>query len=255
LPFVGNKCRWWRELGEIARRIPAGWRVLDAFGGSYAISRVMKNANPDLDITTLDYGGEYLARLEHIEETAQALERMWETCDRFGEPRGGAVRGRFVRFKSPGCLRECLAIAEGAFDKETLLGYIYGRYTSHKNTPLNKIPASMPFSADARDRWLDGLRVVPTGCLGAAQARAHCLEYDLIICDPPYYKNNMYNGDAWRANNYVLEVCREARNFIAFERWNTPCWRCARCFGASELARGKFSGRCSIGDERMFIKM
>ena len=55
LPFMGSKMRWWRELEGLARSLPHGGCVFDAFGGSLSAARVIKDARPDLTVVTNDY--------------------------------------------------------------------------------------------------------------------------------------------------------------------------------------------------------
>ena len=265
LPFVGNKCRWWNELSEIARSLPAGFRVLDAFGGSFSISRIMKDANPDLDITTNDYNGEYMARLESIGDTAERLRMMWEILEKYGEARGGAKRWHFLKFNSEECRSEVMSVASAGADKKTLYGYLSGSVRTcnadgnFRTTIINKIPATMPFSADMAAQWVDGLNIRPSGVLNSCDARRDAKAFDLVICDPPYTGNGkMYMGCEEAARRYTLEIIGTCKQFCAFDTRGPPIHRAAVNFGGPALRifeGNRFSGRNSIGGEYMYLKL
>ncbi|MBO5752474.1 MAG: hypothetical protein J6S69_02120, partial [Proteobacteria bacterium] len=76
LPFMGSKMRWWRELERLARSLPYGGCVFDAFGGSMSAARVIKDARPDLTVVTNDYEHVYRNRLDASPETAGILTEL-----------------------------------------------------------------------------------------------------------------------------------------------------------------------------------
>lgn len=78
LPFVGNKFRWHRILRPIIESLPRHAVVFDAFGGCFAVSRMVKDFRTDCVCICNDYGMLYRKRLDAVENTNRILALMWE---------------------------------------------------------------------------------------------------------------------------------------------------------------------------------
>ena len=76
LPLAGAKSRrWWREIQTVADLLPKGSRVLDAFAGTFCVSRILKDVRPDLKVTVNDFEWQYMNRLDAIYQTTS----LWKT--------------------------------------------------------------------------------------------------------------------------------------------------------------------------------
>lgn len=79
LPFPGNKGNWTDYITEKAKLLPAGARVIDAFGGSGMCARCVIEARPDLDVVWNDFDG-YINRLDHARQTEILRQKLQKIC-------------------------------------------------------------------------------------------------------------------------------------------------------------------------------
>ena len=76
LPLAGSKSRrWWREIQTVAELLPKGTKMLDAFAGTFCVSRILKDVRPDLMVTVNDFEWQYMNRLDVIYQTVS----LWKT--------------------------------------------------------------------------------------------------------------------------------------------------------------------------------
>ena len=224
LPFKGNKMRWWRELGLLARALPYGACVCDAFGGSMSTARLVKDARPDLTVITNDFMHAYRKRLSVIDDTIAIYKLLAHEvgCRKFGS-------GVWERFESQEKERKAMSIVSTALDNETAWGWIHGR-----GCVLNKIPMTCPILPQVCNSWLDGLVVVDEElCLKKAKIWAKSGAF--IILDPPYEKTQIagwkktceYYGDFDAAREFCEEIVKTAPAWCIFERKGSRLYKIA----------------------------
>lgn len=76
LPFVGNKFRWWRQLKPMIEAFPERAIVFDAFGGSFAVSKMIKHFRQDCVCICNDCEMYYRKRLDVVADTNRVLDEM-----------------------------------------------------------------------------------------------------------------------------------------------------------------------------------
>lgn len=218
LVFSGNKRFWAGELADEALLLPAGSRVWDAFGGSGACSRVIKDARPDCEVVWNDHDG-YSDRLLHAGETEdlrRSLLRMvgFEGCQNDGTRFRASIKG---------ALRdEVCALFRAHYEKYKYFdGITVRRWLSigackEPIDPLrppadlySRVPRS-PVRVDAAQTWCDGLVVEHKDFRDLAISRG-----DYIILDPPYVGTCLdeYSG---RETLKILKSCRDLMGICPF---------------------------------------
>lgn len=80
LPFVGNKLRWHRVIKPLVMQLKPHAVVFDAFGGSFAISRMIKHWRSDVVCICNDCQMYYRRRLEAVTDTNRVLRETRAIC-------------------------------------------------------------------------------------------------------------------------------------------------------------------------------
>lgn len=210
LPFVGNKMRWWRELERLARSLPMGGCVFDAFGGSFGSARVIKDARPDLTVVTNDYRHLYRNRLDAASETAGILKELQS----FVPP---PTPRRFDRLL-PDVQKRAVSIVETAADSQTAWGWLYS-----KSTIRNKVPTTASVDVEKCLAWTDGLFVIDE-YLDEREARYVVKSGAFVILDPPYHGKNQktYSDCIDDAQAFSRAVIETGNNWCLFECPGSP---------------------------------
>lgn len=186
LPFHGNKRMWSKDVAEFASFLPRGAHVVDVFGGSGCLSRVIKHARPDLRVTYNDFDG-FRTRLTHAHETESLRIALSSIIGGFG-----SVGHAYAPIK-PGCRVHddvCDLIARhnekfGYIDAVTvsswLSPFVRGAFSFGSASIFYPRVSSTPIDVAACDVWLQGLEVI--------SCDAHDLAFDdadVLVMDPPY---------------------------------------------------------------------
>ena len=208
LPFIGNKYRWHRILQPLIARLPIHAVVLDAFGGSLACARMIKDQRPDCIVITNDYDFLYRKRLRSVENTNAVLREMRNA--------GAFMKtGSHVRY-DPNVETDLLNIAAKAQDQITINTNIYvdplGKHTVRARC------RSCDYDVKLCRNYTRGLIVINE------KMCAYCAEdwlsiADLIILDPPY--------EAYRKEKYYVPEASDALQFchdVIKHRTNTDIW-------------------------------
>lgn len=208
----------------LARALPYGACVFDAFGGSMATARLVKDARPDLTVITNDFMHSYRKRLSVIDDTIDIYKRLVREvgCRTFGK----AV---WERFESEEKEKKALAIVSAAIDSETAWGWLHGQ-----RIVLNKIPKKCPILPQVCGSWLDGLVVIDEP-LCAKEAKIWAKSGAFVILDPPYEhtqisgfkKTCRYNGDFDAAREFCEEIIKSAHAWCLFERKGSRLYKIA----------------------------
>lgn len=214
LPFVGNKLRWHRVLKPLVMQLKPHAVVFDAFGGSFAISRMIKNWRRDAVCICNDCQMYYRRRLEAVADTNRVLHEMRENGGYF-------VNEHYTKY-DPETEKRLAAIVATGVDRETCERAFY---MGNHNTPRAKVPGVDYSEADC-EHWTDDLIIIDE-LLDERKARYYCRSCDLIVMDPPY----MVRPKSWGYGDYIDET-RKARAFCSavidcgscgYWLFDTPC--------------------------------
>ena len=210
LPFMGSKMRWWRELERLARSLPYGACVFDAFGGSMSAARVIKDARPDLTVVTNDYEHVYRNRLDAAPQTAGILTEL----QGFVPPQTGRCFERL----DPEIQTRAVAIVETASDSQTAWSWL------NKNSSIrNKVPTTACVDVERCFEWTDDLLVIDER-LDASEARYVVNSGAFVMLDPPYYGKDQdsYSDGIEDAQAFARAVIETGNNWCLFECPNSP---------------------------------
>lgn len=242
LPFPGHKGMWLDELSSIARALPADTLVVDVFGGSGMCSRIMKNANPALQVIFNDFDG-YGTRLLHAPETeklrdflAQNIGTSQKTKTKMCQPLSDDEKRLFLKASDEWHARY------GFLDEKTVTTWV--RIQSATVAPFrfsqkfyNKIRKT-PINLQACDGWLvgiesacarfNGMKTVFETPSRAETLAAPCPHRPrLLVVDPPYV-GTFTDAYSERENLHVLkgmiEVLKNEEHFVLFGDSSIAFW-------------------------------
>lgn len=210
LPFMGSKMRWWRELERLARSLPYGACVFDAFGGSMSAARVIKDARPDLTVVTNDYEHVYRNRLDAAPQTAGILTEL----QGFVPPQTGSCFERL----DPEIHTRAVAIVETASDSQTAWSWL-----NKKSSIRNKVPTTACVDVERCFTWTDDLLVIDEH-LDAREARYVVNSGAFVMLDPPYHGKDQesYSDGIEDAQAFARAVIDTGNNWCLFECPNSP---------------------------------
>lgn len=245
LPFCGHKGMWNAELASIARALDRADLVVDVFGGSGMCSRIMKSANPALQVIFNDFDG-YGTRLLHAPETEKLRDFMVRNI--------GATQKTKTKMCKPlsddekNFLLKCCdewQTRHGFLDYDTLATYfILG---VHKMRVMQKFTGTQkfynrlrktPIDLQACNGWLvgiesacarfNGMETVFETPMRAESLAAPCPNRTrLLVVDPPYVGTSV-DGYAERENLRVLkgmiEVLKHEEHFVLFGDASVAFW-------------------------------
>ena len=194
LPFVGNKFRWWKQLKPMIEALPDRSIVFDAFGGSFAVSKLIKHFKQDCVCICNDCDMYYRNRLEVVADTKRVLDEMRSN---------GAFRCNVEYVKYDRETEDKLKrIVETGKDAITCRGALY----VNGNT-VRAICPTVNYDEYECDHWCDDLVVIDE-CLDERKAKYYCRSCDLIVLDPPY----LVSPKSWIGGDYI-DKTKEARAF------------------------------------------
>lgn len=210
LPLAGAKSRrWWREIQTVADLLPKGSRVLDAFAGTFCVSRILKDVRPDLKVTVNDFEWQYMTRLDAIYQTTSLWKTLHDTIQ-YDE----AKQTKFLKFttEQERVFKNCL---DQAVDKTTVSSWGNG-YGSMRN----KVPKTPPDLQLAKT-WTQGLEFINI------RMRPKCSEtkdlirdHDFIIMDPPYTNTNCrkhYSDATKEAREWCFEAIHSDKMYMLWD--------------------------------------
>lgn len=211
LPFMGSKMRWWRELERLAKSLPYGACVFDAFGGSMSAARVIKDARPDLTVVTNDYEHVYRNRLDAAPETAEVLREL----QGFVPP---ADSNCFERFNDPQIQERAVAIVETASDGQTAWTWL-----NKRSSIRNKVPTTASIDVERCMGWTDDLLVIDER-LDEREARYVVNSGAFVLLDPPYYGKDQesYSEGIDDAQAFTQAVIETGNSWCLFECPDSP---------------------------------
>lgn len=189
LPFAGNKFRWHRVLKPLIEALPEHATVFDAFAGSFAVSRLIKDTRPDCVCIVNDCDMFYRARLECVENTNATLDAMRAAGARQG------VHERYERYE-PDVETALKEIARDAKDQMTVLKNLYvAPHTIRvKCTGVNyDVDACLNYCRDC---------VIVDETLDARKAHYYARACDLVVLDPPYERVSK----GWIDGDYICKT-------------------------------------------------
>lgn len=186
LPFVGNKFRWHRVLKPLIVALPDHAVVFDAFGGSFAVSRMIKDLRPDCVCIVNDCGMYYRARLESVENTNAILDEMRAA---------GAFCSHevYARYDAETETR-LKAIAEKAKDRLTVFKNLY----IDNGITIRAKCAGVNYDVDACLNYCRDCVIVDE-TLDARKAQYYARACDLVVLDPPYERVSK----SWLEGDYI----------------------------------------------------
>lgn len=225
LPFIGNKFRWHRILEPLIARLPPRAVVLDAFGGSLACARMIKDQRPDCIVIANDYDFFYRKRLRAVDNTNAVLRQMRDA--------GAFMKtGCHVRY-DPAVEKSILDIAKKAKDQITISTNIY--VDPNQKSTIRAKCRSCDYDVELCKKYTSGLIVINE------KMCADCAEdwlaiADLIILDPPYEamkKEKYYKPEAQDALQFCRAVIegRKRKDIWLFEMPSSSLIECAIASG------------------------
>lgn len=216
LPFDGRKERWARELESESSLLPYGATVVDVFGGSGCVSRIVKDSRPDLHVVWNDFD-DFASRIAHIDETEELRKRL---VRRFG----GALHDNDYAIRDVDALRSILDTHRKAFgylDEKTVLRWltqsriVFSNFDKALKSPFNRFP-HRPLRIDAARHYLAGLERVQ---FDAKLYTPDTTSY--LVLDPPYfgttcvgYKHASHGGVALL--DVTARLLPQCRGFLLF---------------------------------------
>ena len=207
LPFVGNKFRWWRQLKPMIEALPERAIVFDAFGGSFAVSKLIKHFRQDCVCICNDCEMYYRNRLENVADTNRVLDEM--------RANGGyRCNEKYAKY-DPETEHKLKEIVATGIDKITLNRALY----VNGHTARTKCP-TVNYDENECEHWCDDLVVIDE-CIDERKAKYYCRSCDLIVLDPPYLKS----PKSWGIGDYI-DKTKEARAFCksVIERNECDVW-------------------------------
>ena len=194
LPFVGNKFRWHRILRPLVAQLPKHAVVFDAFGGSFAVSRMIKDWRPDVTCIVNDCGMYYRARLEAVEDTNAILDEMRAHGAR-------NIHDTYEKY-APDVEATLKDIAEKAKDRLTVLKNLYIAPNTIRAKCANAnydVSQCLDYCSDCVivDEMLDGRK-----------AHYYARACDLVVIDPPYERISK----SWIEGDYICQT-EKAQSF------------------------------------------
>lgn len=171
--------------------------VFDAFGGSFAISRMIKHWRRDVVCICNDCQMYYRRRLEVVADTNRVLREM--------RANGGYLDNAHYTKYDPETEKRLAAIVTTGIDRETCERAFY---MGNHNTPRAKVPGVDYSEADC-ERWTDDLIIIDE-LLDERKSRYYCKSCDLIVMDPPY----TVRPKSWGFGDYIDET-KQARAFCS----------------------------------------
>ena len=194
LPLVGNKFRWNRILKPLAMQLPSHAVVFDAFGGSFAVSRMIKDWRPDVTCIVNDCGMYYRARLEAVEDTNAILDEMRAHGAR-------NIHDTYEKY-APDVEATLKDIAEKAKDRLTVLKNLYIAPNTIRAKCANAnydVSQCLDYCSDCVivDEMLDGRK-----------AHYYAMACDLVVIDPPYERISK----SWIEGDYICQT-EKAQSF------------------------------------------
>lgn len=181
--------------------------VFDAFGGSFAVSKLIKHFRQDCVCICNDCDMYYRKRLEVVADTNCVLDEMRSN---------GAFRidGKYVKYdrETEDKLKEIVSTGIDKITCERAL-YVDG------HTARAKCP-TMNYDERECEHWCDDLVVIDE-CLDERKAKYYCRSCDLIVLDPPY----LVSPKGWGIGDYI-DKTKEARSFCksVIERNECDVW-------------------------------
>lgn len=175
LPFVGNKFRWHRILEPLIGALPRHAVVFDAFGGSMAMSRMIKDMRPDITCICNDAGMAFRRRLAAVHQTNLILARMRAVG-------AHGVSGVHLKYTDAE-LAQILDIALDAEDDITIATNIYT--DSNSRCSIRKRCRADDYDERVCATWTQGIVVIDE-MLDASAGKYYARSCDLVILDPPY---------------------------------------------------------------------
>ena len=234
LPFMGSKMRWWRELEGLARSLPRGGCVFDAFGGSLSAARVIKDARPDLTVVTNDYEHVYRNRLDAAPQTASILTEL----QGFVPPQSGACFERL----SPEVQERAVAIVETASDSQTAWSWL-----NKRSSIRNKVPTTACVDVERCEAWTDDLLVIDER-LDEREARYVVNSGAFVMLDPPYYGKDQvsYSEGIDDAQAFTQAVIETGNNWCLFECPDSPLVQLAMPLATTIIPYSGKPGRMKV---------
>lgn len=208
LPFVGNKFRWHKALYPLIDSLPQHAIVFDAFGGCFAVSRMIKDRRPDIVCIVNDCQMYFRKRLEVVRDTNAVLDEMRIN---------GAYKGphdRYVRYDSETEKRLVEICAKG-IDQTTCRVNLY---TDDVKTIRAKC-STVNYDENQCDNWCSDCVIIDE-LLDESKAKYYARSCDLIVLDPPY----LVSPKQWGCGDYIQET-QKARSFCkAIIESGCNCW-------------------------------
>lgn len=224
LPFAGHKGAWADHIMRMAAKLPAGAKVVDAFGGSGMLARAVIEARPDLRVLWNDYDG-YLTRLDHAPETEILRKVLQSIC---GERKHVRTKRAHDLDTDPLTLAQKDAVENALYLHESAFGYVDSyQVTQYLYNGLRK-----PVVQNSGHAWVNHISRSQIR-VDIAREHAQILRpthtcFDITaheplsawyILDPPYDKtvNCRYKGqDAAGVFPSIERICKTARGVMLF---------------------------------------
>lgn len=181
--------------------------VFDAFGGSFAVSKLIKHFRQDCVCICNDCEMYYRNRLENVADTNRVLDEM--------RANGGyRCNEKYAKY-DPETEHKLKEIVATGIDKITLNRALY----VNGHTARTKCP-TVNYDENECEHWCDDLVVIDE-CIDERKAKYYCRSCDLIVLDPPYLKS----PKSWGIGDYI-DKTKEARAFCksVIERNECDVW-------------------------------
>lgn len=224
LSFAGHKGAWIDYIMQAATKLPAGEKVIDAFGGSGICARAVIEARPDLRVLWNDFDG-YLTRLDHAPETEILRRTLQSIC---GERKHNNSIHAASHDVDPLTLVQKDAVENALY----LHGLAFGYVDNYLVTQYLYNGLRMPTAPNSSHAWVNHVACSPIR-VDFAKEHAKILRpahtcFDIsahdplaayYILDPPYEKteNCRYKGgDASGVFPAIERICKTARGVMLF---------------------------------------
>jgi hypothetical protein len=169
--------------------------VFDAFGGSFAVSKLIKQFRDDCVCICNDCDMYYRKRLDVVADTNRVLDEMRKN--------GGYLDNKHYTKYDPETEKRLAAIVSTGIDRETCERAFY---MGNHNTPRAKVPG-VDYSETDCERWTDDLIIIDE-LLDERKARYYSKSCDLVAMDPPY----LVSPKSWGIGDYI-DKTKEASAF------------------------------------------
>lgn len=224
IAFAGHKGAWIDYIMQMAAKLPAGAKVIDAFGGSGMCARAVIEARSDLQVVWNDFDG-YLKRLDHAPETEILRQTLQSIC---GERKHNHTIHAHSNDTDPLTPAQKDAVENALY----LHGLAFGYVDSYLITNYLYNGLSKPATPNSSHAWVNNISRSPIR-VDFANEHARILRpahtcFDIAshepldayyILDPPYEKteNCRYKGqDAAGVFPAIERICKIARGVMLF---------------------------------------